>query len=319
MRRYAIWHVFDGGLRVENGWGGGKVAGGCQVMTHLAVSIVARDATEALEKAATLPAEVTLVEYRLDKMARVDVPRLARETPLPAIFTCRPSWEGGDFQGSEEARLGILQEALGTAHWVDVELKTLEEHPHLARMGRVIASQHDFAGMLGDWDALEARARALGARVVKLVGMAQSPDDVLPPLAWLDRARGPAVAIAMGAAGVATRLLAPRFPRAFLTFASLDQATAPGQVTVHDWLVRYGFTQTVDADPLLVALTSDPIPWAWVEAQRVAASARYPDRRPWVLPLPTGQATPALVRALDLAGVQEVIIFEDKGSGAVWD
>jgi len=271
--------------------------------THLTVSIVAADAGEALAKAASLPSQVTLVEYRLDMMARVDVARLARETPIPAIFTCRPTWEGGHFGGTEADRLALLREALATGHWVDVEMATLEAHPALTDAGRVIASKHDFQGMLDDWEGLAARAWALGAKVVKLVGTAHTPDDVLPPLAWLARARGPAIAIAMGPAGVATRLLAPRFSQAFLTFAALDRATAPGQVSVWDWIERYGFQQTATADPLLVALTPEPIPWPRIEALRREASARFADRNPWVLPIPAEEMTPGLARALTLAGV----------------
>ena len=288
------------------------MAGGQKhTMAHLAVSIVAADAAEALDKVASLPPDVTLVEYRLDMMARVDVTRLARRTPLPAIFTCRPAWEGGRFQGTEQERLAILQAALRTGHWVDIELKTLESNPALAREGRLIVSKHDFQGMLRDWTALALKARSLDARVVKLVGMAQSPDDALPPLAWLSQARGPAVAIAMGADGVATRLLAPRFSQAFLTFASLDQATAAGQVSVRDWIDRFGFRQTLEADPLLAALTPDPIPWDAIVSLRDAARARFPDRRPWLLPIPTRQVTPDLLRALRLARVEQAIYLED--------
>lgn len=276
-------------------------------MTHLTVSIVASDAAEALAKARALPPQVTLVEYRLDMMARLDLARLARETPLPAIFTCRPPREGGHFQGSERERREILQRALTTGHWVDVELDTL---PHLAESvrasGRVIGSHHNFEGMLTDWPGLARRMRELGAGVVKLVAMAADEGDVLPPLTWLSKAQGPAVAIAMGRAGVATRLLAPRFTQAFLTFAALDHATAPGQVRVTDWVARYGFEQVAAADPLLVALTPDPVPWERVEALRAQARARFPHRRPWVLPIPVRRIATELLRALRLAGVDAV-------------
>jgi len=286
----------------------GLKGAGKRMRTHLAISIVASDGEEALAKARTLPSQVTLAEYRLDLMARVDVAQVAHETPVPAIFTCRPTWEGGHFQGSERERLEILAQALETGHWVDVEWKTLAKHPQLARRGKVIASMHNFKGMLTDWSGLERQMRSLGAQVVKLVGMARDEEDALPPLAWLAQARGPAVAIAMGAAGVATRLLAPRFPRAFLTFASLDQATAPGQVTVHEWVHRFGFIQTWQADPLLVLLTPDPIPWDAVDALRDAVRARLPHRRPWILPIPSQRMNPHLRAALRLAGAEEIAI-----------
>ncbi len=275
--------------------------------THLAVSIVAADPDEALNKAYSLPSDVTLAEYRLDMMQWVDVQQLAAETPIPAIFTCRPPQEGGYFQGSEKERQQILREALKTGHWVDLEWETLVAFSSLSiPQAQIIGSHHDFQTMLCDWSSWERKLRGMGARVIKLVGMAQTEDDVYAPLAWLSQARGPGVAIAMGAAGVATRLLAPRFPRAFLTFASLDQTTAPGQVSVHEWVRRFGFTQTAEADPLLALLTPEPIPWDRVAALREEARARFPDRRPWVLPIPTRQVTSGLLRALHLARVEQV-------------
>ncbi len=280
--------------------------------THLAVSIVAADPDEALNKAYSLPSEVTLAEYRLDMMQWVDVQQLAAETPIPAIFTCRPPQEGGYFQGSEKERQQILREALKTGHWVDLEWETLDAFSSLSiPQAQIIGSHHDFQTMLCDWSTWERKLRGLGARVIKLVGMAQTEDDVYAPLAWLSQARGPSVAIAMGVAGVATRLLAPRFPRAFLTFASLDQTTAPGQVSVHEWAHRYGFTQTADADPLLVLLTSEPIPWNVVETMRHEARIRFPERRPWVLPIPTRRMTRRLLRTLHLARVDQVLFLPD--------
>ncbi len=273
---------------------------------HLAVAIVASDPAEALDKARDLPSEVTLAEFRLDWMTRVDVPRLARETPIPAIFTCRPSWEGGHFQGSERERLEILRQALQTSHWVDIELTTWEKHPSLREArARIILSKHDFQGMLRDWPGWERRMRHLGAGVAKLVGMAHEVRDVLPPLTWLHQAQGPAIAIAMGEAGVATRLLAPRFGRAFLTFASLDQASAPGQISVADWVQRYGFRQTLTATSFFVVFTPPPIPWDKIQALRQELAARHPQERTWVLPIPASP-TPELRQALQLAAATEV-------------
>ncbi len=275
--------------------------------THLAVSIVAADPDEALNKAYTLPPEVTMVEYRLDMMAWVDVSHLSTETPIPAIFTCRPPHEGGHFQGSEKDRLEILKDALKTGHWVDLEWDTLATlGPSLTPEAQIIGSHHHFQAMLREWSTWEQKLRSRGAHVAKLVGMAQSEEDAYEPLSWLSQAHGPSIGIAMGAAGVATRLLAPRFPKAFLTFASLDQTTAPGQVSIHEWVQRFGFTQTAEADPLLALLTPEPIPWDRVAVLREEARARFPDRRPWVLPIPTRQVTFGLLRALHLARVEQV-------------
>lgn len=275
--------------------------------THLAVAIVADHTADALDKSRSLPPAVTLVEYRLDKMSEINIEALAAQTPIPAIFTCRPPSQGGDFGGAEKERRQILKRALGTKHWVDIEMAAL---PALADFisdpARVIGSQHDFRGMLGDWASLSARIHAMGAGIVKLVGMAATETDVLQPLAWLAQMTHSAIAIAMGPAGIATRLLSPRFPHAFLTFASLETASAPGQIHVKELLERYGFTHIANAEPLLAMLTPDPVPWELVQRYRRALTAHFPAARPWLVPIPIHKLQPGLMLGLRLARVHGV-------------
>ncbi len=270
--------------------------------THLAVAIVADTPAQALEQARSLPDAVSLVEYRLDMMTAPDVALLASQTPVPAIFTCRPRAQGGHFSGSENERRQLLRQALATGHVVDIEMDTLAALAgDIRQPERVIGSWHDFQGMPQDWAGLEKDIRALGAGIAKLVGLASTNADALPPLSWLAHAAGPAIGIAMGAEGVATRLLAPRFPNAFLTFASLATASAPGQIHVRDMIERYGFQHIADADPLLVMFTPDPVPWEEVERYRHAMNRYFVRGKPWLLPIPTSEVSLELLGALQLA------------------
>ena len=274
--------------------------------THLTVAIAAENPARALALARSLPPQVSMVEYRLDIMSTINVSLLAAHTPLPAIFTCRPHSQGGHFDGPEPERRAILREALETPHYVDIEMETL---PHLANAihspGRVIGSHHDFSGMLHHWEDLARRIRAMGAGIVKLVGMAVSERDTLPPLAWLAQARFPAIAIAMGEAGLATRLLAPRFDHAFLTFAATARNTAPGQLDVRAFSELYGFARIARAAPLLVLLTPAPTPWKSIRAYRQALASWNSDA--WLLPLPVKTLGADLFRALRLASVDTII------------
>jgi hypothetical protein len=80
----------------------------------------------------------------------------------------------------------------------------------------------------------------------KVVGMAGAAADVAPVLALLATASVPTVAIAMGEMGLASRVLALRYPSTLLTFAappamseatSRARPTAPGQIplaAMHD-------------------------------------------------------------------------------------
>ncbi len=274
---------------------------------HLAVAIVASDAADALAQARSLPSDVTLVEYRLDMMTTIDVQALAEQTPLPAIFTCRPVSQGGGFDGPETERRVILKQALTAGGVVDIEMEALPAlAPFIVDPARVIGSHHDFGGMLRGWGELSRRIRDLGAGVAKLVGMAASEADALPPLAWLAHEDRPAIAIAMGPAGVATRLLAPRFPAAFLTFASLAVTSAPGQINVREFVERYGFRRIAGANPLLILLTPSPVPWEQVQRYRRAMKRRFSDAA-WLLPVPVETFHPGLLQALRLARVSGIV------------
>ena len=137
--------------------------------------------------------------------------------------------------------------ALG-AEYVDLEWDVATEAATLdRRQTQVILSRHDFAGTPADLPAQAEALWAAGADVVKLVGMAQRLVDCTPVLHLLQTAVRPTIAIAMGNSGLATRLLAFRYPHAFLSFAAPDDAppqhtslgperasggTAPGQVTL---------------------------------------------------------------------------------------
>lgn len=287
------------------------------ITTHLAVAVTATNTEAALAQAAAVTERATLVEYRLDDMADFDLERLITASPLPAIITCRSRAEGGHFPGPERERRAVLHEAVARgAAFVDAEAEAL---PELAARPRsrtqLIGSRHDFTGMLGDWATLGRHLRAQGADIVKLAGMAAHPDDVLTPLAWLDRLDGPGIGIAMGEHGLATRLLAPRFPCAFLTFAAVTEtaATAPGQIGVATLVADFGFWQIATAAPLILLLTPTPVPWERVGAYRTLLADRPtpPGQRPWLLPLPVAFLSPGLWLACRLARAAAVICLPE--------
>jgi 3-dehydroquinate dehydratase/shikimate dehydrogenase len=81
----------------------------------------------------------------------------------------------------------------------------------------------------------------LGADVVKVVGTAHDLRDCLAVFRTLGRADRPTIAIAMGEAGLLTRVLCLRSEQCFLTYAALDEGagTAPGQLTVGEMRQTY--------------------------------------------------------------------------------
>ena len=90
-------------------------------MTQVCETVTATTVAE-LRSARDAVVSADMVELRLDGVSDVDVAGALQGRSRPAIVTCRPVWEGGRFDGSEEARLRLLAEAtrLG-AEFVDVE------------------------------------------------------------------------------------------------------------------------------------------------------------------------------------------------------
>ncbi len=203
----------------------------------IAVSLAPRDTEAGLATLRELAPAISMAEIRLDLMASFDLRRLIAEAPCPLIITCRPPREGGRFSGSEAERLAILRQAmdLGCAY-VDSEWDSLAA---LADRGRgatkLIVSHHWNDQMPATlWGAyLELRDQA---DVVKLVGLARRPTDMLPIFDLLCRASSPVIGLAMGEAGRLTRLLAPCFPQCLLTYAAPmpEAITAPGQMSVQE-------------------------------------------------------------------------------------
>src|SRR5688572_3530523 len=151
-----------------------------------------------------------MVELRLDGVAGIDVAQALHGRRRPVIVTCRPAWEGGRFDGSEEERRGVLRRAvvLG-AEYVDVEWRAGFADVIAEAPDRVVVSSHDFGGVPAD---IHERARAMrqtGAAIIKVAVAAARLSDNLP---LLDVARGGnAIVIGMGTAGLPSRLLATRF------------------------------------------------------------------------------------------------------------
>lgn len=197
--------------------------------SRLCVTVMA-PTMEALRTRRDRLAGADLVELRLDGVDRPDVRGALEGRPCPVIVTCRASWEGGAYQGTEEERLDLLAAALEAgAEYVDVEWKALS--PAFAggrHRDRIVVSMHDFSGIPEDLAARVAAMRGTGAGTVKVAVMAQRLADNLTLLDRVRPAESPSVAIAMGEAGLPSRVLASRFGSRW-TYATDAAPVAAGQ------------------------------------------------------------------------------------------
>lgn len=227
---------------------------------RVAVALGLENTAATLKELNLLEGRIGLAEIRLDLMEDFDLDRLIEMSPCPLVITCRAPREGGAFQGSEAERLGILSaaSALGCAY-VDIEWDAVSSFRNQGESTKVIASRHFHDRMPGDtWS--QYREMRSQADVVKLVGFAGQPADALPVLELIVNAESPVIAIAMGAPGLVTRLIAPCFDSCLLTYAAADDegGTAPGQISVQAMTEHFGVDRVGPDTSIDVYLYSDP-------------------------------------------------------------
>jgi 3-dehydroquinate dehydratase type I len=198
-----------------------------------------------------------VVELRFDHFVEVGVAdetlralETARENlpdRIPVLFTFRSKSEGGmqEISPDDYEELLALAAESGAVDAIDVEMFT-----ELASLERIVNGTHEqgLAVVMSSHDFERTPPREqivarltlqqdLGADVVKIAVMPQSPADVLTLLQATDefvrtKAIRPAITMAMGPLGVISRLAGETFGSA-ATFGSQGRVSAPGQVDAH--------------------------------------------------------------------------------------
>lgn len=208
----------------------------------ICVSLAGADAAVICEQARQVADLADVLEIRLDSMTLPEPEKCCSLLRKPLLFTNRPTWEGGQFAGSEEGRIAPLLETVRLrAAYVDLELRAAlaGRHRLLEAMEdsptRMIISWHDFKitpASLELTDILHQMI-ASGAHIGKIVTTAHNPSDVLRVLALLEQARAACFCLSCFCMGVPGRIsrLAMLYLGGYMTYACLndEQATAPGQ------------------------------------------------------------------------------------------
>lgn len=220
------------------------------------VPVMGTTVEELLARASDLSGvDLDIVEWRVDHLAPTPSPtaiagistrlrEVIGNTPL--LFTFRTRGEGGaqDIAPGRYEELNVAAIASGMIDAVDVEHRFDRSAGDAvmaaaARSGvAVIGSVHDFAAtpardeLVTELVAMQER----GCAVVKAAVMPHSPGDVLELMTatWTMTSRHPATPVmtmAMGGLGLITRLC-PQLLGGCATFATVGEASAPGQVPV---------------------------------------------------------------------------------------
>jgi 3-dehydroquinate dehydratase/shikimate dehydrogenase len=203
-------------------------------------AVVTADTMAELRTRRDAVVDADIVELRLDTVKDPSAAAGLAGRRKPVIVTCRHQSQGGHFKGSEEERRAILSEALSLgAEFVDLEWReSCASLMETTGGRRVILSHHDFAGMPSDLDSLSREMLASGAEVVKLAITAHSLSDTLKLREIGKNTRVPMALIAMGEAGIASRVLAT-WMRSCWTYAG--DGVAPGQISQRRLQDEFGF------------------------------------------------------------------------------
>jgi len=231
----------------------------------------------ALQNSLAAAAEVgDLIEVRLDCLEPAEletgaslITTLLEKLPRETILTFRPAEQGGRRRINRETRRAFWSSAIFSESFFDVELDVAEEFnsiesspPLPIDWSRTICSHHDFGGVPRNLDEIYERLASTPARVLKIAVLANDATDCISVFNLLERARKEGretVAIAMGPAGIATRILGPS-RGAFLTYASPDDgtATAPGQISARELREVYRIEE-IDQQTVIFGLVGLPV------------------------------------------------------------
>ena len=247
-----------------------------------------------------------MVELRADGVADLDVGAALAGRRRPVVFTCRPTWEGGRFTGSEQERRAILDRALTLgAEFVDIEWRAGFDDLVRRDPSRVVLSSHDFDGVPRD---IVDRARAMRSMGAGMIKVAVTPQHLRETLPLIEIGReGSAIVIGMGDAGVVTRLLPSRFGSQW-TYAG--QAVAPGQIPSTRMVDEFRFRR-VGSDTRLFGVVSTNAMHSASPAMHNAAFAACGIDAVYV-PLPTTELDDFLkfAAALGVEGASITIPFK---------
>lgn len=182
-----------------------------------------------------------LLEWRLDVTREPEIETVLPQSPLPVIATVRSVGQGGNFSGTSQEQLRLLNRAAASgSSYVDWEFRpgeTLPEELSVIRE-RVILSYHDFAQTPPDRElkSLFEQMAALSTGVIKVVTLAQKMEDNISLLNLIGQGRNrgiEVVAFCLGSLGRISRLACLLMGGAF-TYAALESGAeaAPGQLTL---------------------------------------------------------------------------------------
>ena len=202
----------------------------------ICIPITARRAEAVIHEMSLAAKHADIIELRLDFIPEMHEARTCLERALKCrnksiIITNRPRREGGNFSGSEQDRIRLLQEAIDLgADYVDVEHDSIK-HMNRRDSTKIIVSYHNFKDTPRNINKIYDEICHCRPDIVKIVTYAHDITDNIRIFELLQIAHRPTISFCMGDSGHISRILNKKFG-GFLTFASLGKGKefAPRQL-----------------------------------------------------------------------------------------
>ncbi|NBC29129.1 MAG: type I 3-dehydroquinate dehydratase [Spirochaetes bacterium] len=249
-------------------------------MSGICLSLTETTIAKCLESAAANAPWIDMCELRGDFLTEAEQERLSEFPAEPrralgdveTILTLRRGADGGQFHGSQEARLRLLEKALaGGFTYIDLEDELFPESgPASASVTAVLAtaqkvgtrlirSRHDFSGT--PEGIVPTMLRMAGDEAIpKLAVTPNDSTDLLSLFHACDALAGsPFVLLGMGQIGVPSRILCLAYGAAW-TYASDPAGTsaAPGHLTPQELRELYRVTE-LDRETAVFGVVGNPV------------------------------------------------------------
>jgi 3-dehydroquinate dehydratase/shikimate dehydrogenase len=281
------------------------------------VSVCQESRRQGLADMVNAAPQCDLIELRLDKFSKApEIKEFLEAKPKPMIVSCRRPQDGGAWQGTEDARLSLLRQAvLDKADYVEIELDVADQVRRYGSTKRII-SYTNMSETPRDLADVYAEAQKKGPDVIKLTTLARTPAEAWPLLQILNKATVPTIAVGLGKPGVMLAVLGRKVGAPW-AYGALERGMEayPGQPTVAELREVYHLPD-IDKATRLIGVTGFTEPqYATVAALNAGfAALKMPVR---CLPMEAGgvNAFRRVVEAFHLAAV----LIDDANRAALFE
>ena len=186
--------------------------------------------------------DADIIEWRADFLPKEEILKVApavfeKFVGRELIFTLRTKSEGGNIDLSSHEYVALIKEvaALYRPDFIDFEYYSHKDvFEEMLEFPNLVLSYHNFEETPENFLEIMSELTALSPAVVKMAVMPETEQDVLDVMNYTRGFKtlntGQAYAtMSMGELGILSRL-AGRITGSCWTFASLDEASAPGQI-----------------------------------------------------------------------------------------